>query len=244
MSAKGDRMMKNTLGKAVALTVAILPVQVEAGGKDDPLLTMLTIDQLEKRDTSSSKPLAWELQGWVGYDLDKFVFKTEGERAEGETEKAELQLLYGKAITPFWDVQLGIRHDFHPKPTQNWAVVALQGVAPYYFETDVSFFIGENNQSGLRLQSEYEIMLTQQWVLSPEIELNLYSQNDEKRGIGSGLSGIETGLRLHYEFKREFAPYIGINWEKKFGKTADYAREEGEGKSDAQFVIGIRAWLL
>ena len=124
MSAKGDRMMKNTLGKAVALTVAILPVQVEAGGKDDPLLTMLTIDQLEKRDTSSSKPLAWELQGWVGYDLDKFVFKTEGERAEGETEKAELQLLYGKAITPFWDVQLGIRHDFHPKPTQNWAVVA------------------------------------------------------------------------------------------------------------------------
>ena len=87
-------------------------------------------------------------------------------------------------------------------------------------------------------------MLTQQWVLSPEVELNIHGKNDEQRGIGSGFSSIEAGLRLRYEFKREFAPYIGINWEKTFGKTADYSREEGEGTSDTQFVIGIRAWLF
>jgi copper resistance protein B len=235
--------MNNTIKKALVLAMFALPFQAEAGGKDDPFLTMITIDQLEKRDANSSKPFAWEVQGWAGYDLDKFVFKTEGERADGETEKAELQLLYSKAIDPYWDIQFGIRHDFYPKPTQDWAVIALQGVAPYYFETDASLFIGENGQTALRLESEYEMMLTQQWVLSPEIELNIHGKNDEEREIGSGLSNIEAGLRLRYEVKREFAPYIGIHWEKKFGKTADYAREEGEDTSDVQFVIGIRAWF-
>ena len=235
--------MNNTIKKALVLAMFALPFQAEAGGKDDPFLTMITIDQLEKRDANSSKPFAWEVQGWAGYDLDKFVFKTEGERADGETEKAELQLLYSKAIDPYWDIQFGIRHDFYPKPTQDWAVIALQGVAPYYFETDASLFIGEDGQTALRLESEYEMMLTQQWVLSPEIELNIHGKNDEEREIGSGLSNIEAGLRLRYEVKREFAPYIGIHWEKKFGQTADYAREEGEDTSDAQFVIGIRAWF-
>lgn len=235
--------MNNTVKKTLVLAMFALPFQAEAGGKDDPFLTMITIDQLEKRDANSSKPFAWEVQGWAGYDLDKFVFKTEGERADGETEKAELQFLYSKAIDPYWDIQFGIRHDFYPKPTQDWAVIALQGVAPYYFETDASLFIGEDGQTALRLESEYEMMLTQQWVLSPEIELNIHGKNDEEREIGSGLSNIEAGLRLRYEVKREFAPYIGIHWEKKIGKTADYAREEGEDTSDAQFVIGIRAWF-
>ena len=235
--------MNNTVKKTLVLAMFALPIQAEAGGEDDPFLTMITIDQLEKRDANSSKPFAWEVQGWAGYDLDKLVFKTEGERADGKTEKAELQLLYGKAIDPNWDIQLGFRHDFYPKPSQNWAVIALQGVAPYYFETDANLFIGEDGQTALRLESEYEMMLTQQWVLSPEIELNIHGKNDEEREVGSGLSNIEAGLRLRYEVKREFAPYIGIHWEKKFGKTADYAREEGEDTSDAQFVIGIRAWF-
>ena len=235
--------MNNILKKTLILAMSALPFQAEAGGKDDPLLTMVTIDQLEKRDASSGKPFAWEVQGWAGYDLDKFVFKTEGERTTGETEKAELQLLYSKAIDPYWDVQFGIRHDFYPKPTQDWAVVAVQGVAPYYFETDASLFIGEDGQSALRLESEYEMMLTQQWVLSPEIEINFHGKNDEAREVGSGLSNIEAGIRLRYEVKREFALYIGIHWEKKFGNTADYAREEGEDTSDVQFVIGVRAWF-
>lgn len=111
------------------------------------------------------------------------------------------------------------------------------------FEVDAGFFFGESGQVGVRLDAEYGYMITQKWVLSPEIEMNLYSEDDEKVGIGSGLSDMELGLWLPYEIRREFAPYIGINWSKSFGQTADYTEEEGEYTSDVQFVLGFRAWF-
>lgn len=235
-------MNKSTISTLMISTLLLNP-QATAGMKDDPLLTMITIDQLEKRDTSTGHPLVWELQGWVGYDLHKLTFKTEGERVNSDTEAAELQILYSRAITPYWDFQAGIRHDFKPEPTQNWAIIGFQGIAPYFFETDASVFIGESGQTAFRFELEYEMMLTQRWVLSPEIEVNLYGENDEARGVGAGLSNMELGLRLRYEIRREFAPYIGINWERKFGNSADFAREEGEDGNDLQVVVGIRAWF-
>jgi len=235
-------MNKSTVSTLMISTLLLNP-QVTAGMQDDPLLTMITIDQLEKRDTSTGHPLVWELQGWVGYDLHKLSFKTEGERVNSDIEDAELQMLYRRAITPYWDFQAGIRHDFKPEPAQNWAVIGFQGIAPYFFETDTSVFIGESGQTAFRLELEYEMMLTQRWVLSPEIEVNLYGENDEARGVGAGLSDMELRLRLRYEIRREFAPYIGINWERKFGNSANFAREEGEDGNDLQIVIGIRAWF-
>ena len=235
-------MNKSTVSTLMISTLLLSP-QATAGMQDDPLLTMFTIDQLEKRDASAGKPLVWEIQGWMGYDLHKLTFKTEGERVNSDTEGAELQLLYSRAITPYWDFQAGIRHDFKPEPTQNWTVIGFQGVAPYFFEIDANVFIGESGQTAFRFESEYEMMLTQRWVLSPEIEVNLYGENDEARGIGSGFSDMELGLRLRYEVRREFAPYIGINWERKFGNSADFSREEGEDTNDLQVVLGIRAWF-
>lgn len=235
-------MMKRITTSVLTLSLLLSPA-AQAAMEDDPLLSMVTIDQLEKRDASGGNPLVWEIQGWLGYDLDKLVFKTEGERVTGETEDAELQLLYSRAVDPYWDFQIGVRHDFRPDPSQNWAVLGFQGLTPYFLETDASLFIGESGQSALRLETEYELMLTQKWVLAPELEVNLYAEDDEARGIGSGLSGLELGLRLRYEIRREFAPYIGLNWERKFGQTADFARDEGEDTNDLQAVIGIRAWF-
>ncbi|MBY4677584.1 copper resistance protein B [Marinobacterium arenosum] len=214
-----------------------------AATEDDPLLGMLNIDQLEWRDADDGSLLSWDVQGWVGYDLDKLWLKSEGERLAGRTESAELQLLYGRAVAPFWDLQLGLRHDFKPAEPQQWLAFGLQGLAPYQFEVDATAFIGEGGQSALRLEAEYELLLSQRLILSPEIELNLYGEDDASRGIGSGLSDLELGLRLRYEIRREFAPYIGLNWERKFGDTADFAREEGESTDDLQAVIGIRAWF-
>ena len=229
--------------KYLALMLGLLPTLVLAMGEDDPILFMLKMDQLELRDAEDHTPLTWEGQAWLGKDLNKLYFKTEGERVNGNYEELETQLLYSRAIAPYWDIQAGWRHNAYPKPSRNWFAIGFQGLAPYYFETDVSLFIGNEGRSALRLGLEYELMLTQRWVLIPEIETNFYGKNDPEVGIGSGLSDMSVGLRLGYEIRREFAPYIGVQWGRKFGKTADYAREEGEDNQNTQFVAGIRFWF-
>ena len=214
-----------------------------AGVEDDPLLGKVMIDQLEVRDADENNLVVLAAQGWLGKDLQKLWFKTDVERVDGETEEAELQALYSQAIAPYWDVQVGMRQDFQPTPSRTWAVIGLQGLAPYFFEIDTALFIGESGRTALRLEAEYELLFTQRLILTPEIEVNIYGQNDADIGIGSGLSDIEAGLRLRYEIRREFAPYIGVNWNKSFGDTADFARSAGEETDDLQWVIGVRVWF-
>lgn len=214
-----------------------------AGAADDPLLFQVFVDEFEIRDADGDDPLIWDAQGWIGRDLEKLWIKTEGERTDGETEEAELQALYSQAVAPYWDFQLGLRKDFEPTPDRSWAVIGFQGLAPYFFEVDTALFIGESGRTALRLEAEYELMFTQKLILTPEFEVNFYGKNDEEIGVGSGLSDLELGLRLRYEIRREFAPYIGVNWSKKYGNTADFARAEGSDVSDSQFVLGIRAWF-
>ncbi len=227
----------------VALLAMGLSLPVFAGGKDDPLVTKVMIDQLETRITDGPNPLVLEAEAWAGYDLHKFWFKTDVERVDGETEEAGIQLLYSRAIAPFWDFQAGWRRDIKPKPDRDYLALAFKGLAPYLFEVDAGLFIGESGRVNARLDAEYEYMLTQRWVLAPELTMNLYSKDDAERGIGSGLSDLSLGLRLRYEIRREFAPYIGVNWSKQFGDTADFAEAEGEDTSDTQIVAGIRAWF-
>ena len=213
------------------------------GMEDDPLLTLVKIDQLEKTDIGDDNDTAWQAQAWIGKDLNKLWFKTEGEIVDGDVEEAEFQLLYSRAIAPFWDAQIGWRHDVKPTPNRDWLTIGVQGLAPYFFETDVALFIGEKGNVGLRTQFEYEFLLTQRWILSPEIEANFFSKNDSDVAIGSGLSEVNVGLRLRYEIKREFAPYIGVEWTKNYGNTADYIAAEGGDSSELQWVLGLRAWF-
>lgn len=234
--------MKN--GILLLLFVLIIPNVSFAGGmEDDPLLIMLEIDQLEIRSDDNNSSLNWEVEGWAGKDLHKFWIKAEGEYSDDHLEEMELQALYSRAILPFWDVQLGWRRDIRPSPERDWLAIGLKGLSPYYFDIDAALFIGDSGRTAARLQAEYEVMLTQRLILVPEIELNLYGKDDPATGIGSGLSNIEAGLRLRYEFRREFAPYIGVNWTHLYGQTADYANEEGEDRDNFQFVVGLHAWF-
>ena len=214
-----------------------------SGMDDDPMVGKVSIDQLEVRAGDGDRHLVWEVDAWVGKDLNKLWFKSEGERVSGETEEAELQLLYSRAISPFWDFQAGWRRDIKPEPERDWLAVGVKGLAPYLFEIDASLFVGKSDQVGARLQAEYEYMLTQKWVLSPEIELNFHAKDDEATEVGSGLSDAQMGLRLRYEFRREFAPYIGVNGWSKYGNTADIAKAGGGDTEDTQIVAGIRAWF-
>lgn len=225
------------------ITYLISPLLSAAGMNDDPLLFKVMIDQLEMRMTEGNDPLVADIQSWVGKDLHKLWLKGEIERVGSETEKAELQLFYSRAIDTYWDVQIGVRQDFRPKPQRTWFALGLKGLAPYWFEVDGTVFIGENGQTAVRLETEYELLFSQQWVLSPEFEINFHGKNDEATGIGRGLSDIELGLRLRYQVRREFAPYIGINWTKKFGKTADFARDGGDTLDDVQGVFGVSVWF-
>ena len=225
------------------ISIGLHPAVTRADAGDDPVLTKVMLDQLEVRDVGSDNENVWDGQVWIGKDLTKLWIKSEGERTSGKTDEAELQLLYSKAVATYWDFQVGVRHDFRPSPGRSWAAIGFQGLAPYFFEIDTALFIGESGRTALRLEAEYELLFTQRLILTPEIEVNLYGQNDPDTGVGSGLSGLEAGLRLRYEIRREFAPYIGVNWLQLFGNTADFARAAGESTSEAQFTIGFRAWF-
>ena len=223
--------------------LVLLPALTQAAGNDDPILAKVMINQLEIRSTDGPDPRVLEAQAWIGRDLNKLWLKADVEHVDGKTEEAEVQALYSRAVAPYWDLQVGWRHDIRPKPDRDWLAIGLEGLAPYWFEIDAAAFIGESGQVGARLEAEYEWMFTQRWVLSPEMKIDLHTKNDEATGTGSGLSDLELGLRLRYEIRREFAPYIGVNWTRKFGNTADFARAEGEDTNDVQFVAGVRAWF-
>jgi copper resistance protein B len=215
---------------------------VYAGGNDDPLLAKVMLDQLE-RGVDPQDATQFSAQAWLGYDLNKLWLKTEGEYLNSDEQDLEIQALYSRPIAPYWDIQLGVKTDIKPSPTRNWAVIGVQGLAPYFFDIDAALFISEEGRTAMRLSAEYELLITQQLILSPEIEVNLFAKNDAELGIGSGVSDVSAGLRLRYEIIREFAPYIGVDWRKKFGNTADYARNEGDDTQETQLVIGFKAWF-
>lgn len=214
-----------------------------AGMEDDPLIGTLKLDQLEVRGTDAGNVTAWKANAWLGKDLHKLWLRTEGNYRDGQTEDAELQLLYSHGLTAFWDVQAGWRRDQQPRPTRDWLALEIQGLAPYHFDVNVSLFVGKGGHSAARLDAESEYRFSQRLILSPSLETNLFSKEDPERGLGRGLSDIKLGLRLRYEIRREFAPYVGIQWTGLYGDTANFAKAAGGKSSETMLVAGIRAWF-
>jgi copper resistance protein B len=186
---------------------------------------------------------AYDAMAWVGGTYKKLVVKSEGDYADGELDESSTDLLYSRAVSSYWDAQGGLRYDTGPGPNRTWLALGTQGLAPYWFELDATAYLGEGGRTGLKLQAEYELLFTQRLVLQPRAELEIYSKNDPKTATGSGLSNATAGLRLRYEVSRQFAPYLGIEWAKNFGNTADYVRAEGGVSSEVRYVAGIRIWI-
>ena len=204
---------------------------------------MVLLDQLEWRDTAEGNAAVWDAEGWYGGDNNKLWLRSEGERVAGATQNARADLLWDHTFARWWSVQAGGRQDFGAGPGRTWAAIGVQGLAPYWFNTEATFYVGEQGRTAMRLKAEYELLFTQRLILQPEGEANLYGKSDPARQLGSGLSDLEIGLRLRYEVRREFAPYIGVVWARQFGSTADYVRVSGGNPSELQFVAGLRAWL-
>jgi copper resistance protein B len=187
----------------------------------------------------------WDGEAWLGGDINRLVLKSEGEGAfKGSgVDSAEVQALYSRAIDPYWNVQAGVRHDFKPNPSRTYATIGIEGLAPYWFEVEGALFLSDKGNVLARAEGYYDQRITQKLILQPRVELNFAAQDVPENRIGSGLSNAELGLRLRYEIKREFAPYIGISYDRKVGNTARYARADGERTRATSFVFGIRTWF-
>jgi len=228
----------------LALYLCLLSTGAQAMGDHEPGFLFFQADQFEYRNQDGRDSLKWDAQGWVGGDYNKLWLKTEGaKRTGGKVEDAEAQLLYSRLLTDFFDVQAGVRYDPEPHPRRGYAVLGIQGLAPYYFETDAALFLSNEGELSARFEAEYELLLTQRLILQPALEVNLSAEKVKSRGIGSGVNDIELGLRLRYEIRREFAPYVGVNWQRKLGQTADLARRDGGDTEIPSLVAGIRLWF-
>ena len=206
-------------------------------------IRMLQFDRLELRDGHHGSGLAWEGSAWIGTDWNRVWLRSEGERLDGRTEAADLEVLYGRPVARWWDAVVGLKHDVAPGDARTWLALGVMGLAPQWFEVEATAYLGESGDLAASIAVEYEILLSNRLVLQPQLEATLYAQDDAPRGIGSGLATAGLGLRLRYEIDRRFAPYVGLVRERAFGNTAALRRAAGETTGDTQLTAGIRFWF-
>lgn len=197
----------------------------------------IAIDRLEWREGSDA--IGWEGNAWYGGDVNKLMLKSEGDWIDDGAEHTRTELLWDRVIARWWSLQAGVRHDGGEGPSRTWAAIGVEGLAPYWIDMEVTIYVGDEGRTALRFEGSHDMRLTQRLILQPQIEFNAYGQQDIERGLGSGLSDLEAGLRLRYEIRREFAPYAGVHWKQRFGATADLATDD----SEVEFVAGLRMWF-
>lgn len=204
----------------------------------------ILFDLAEVRLTRGEDGYRWDGEGWFGGDVDRAVVKTEGEGAfAGGSTRAEVQALYSRAIDPYWNLQVGVRQDLGSGARPTYLTASVEGLAPYWFNAEGSLFLSHHGDLLARIEGWYDQRITQRLVLQPRLELNFAAQDVARSRTGSGLSDGELGLRLRYEVKREFAPYVGVSWERSYGATARYARRDGNDTGGIGLVAGARIWF-
>jgi len=211
---------------------------------DNGIYAHALLDQAEGRIGGGQNAFRWDGQAWIGTDYNKLWLKSEGfARGRGGVDDGRHELLYDRAISTYLDLQAGVRTDLDSGTGRTWAAFGVQGLAPLFFDYEATGYLSDSGHAALRLAGSYDLLITQRLILQPEAELNFYSKADPGRKTGTGFSDIDAGLRLRYEISRKFAPYVGVAYVGRFGQTARFARQEGEGATAVQFVFGIRSWF-
>ncbi len=214
-------------------------VKEEMGGMR---FSKVMLNLAEYRPAAGSDGYRWDGESWFGGDVHRFVLRTSGEGTGEGVESGDVQALYSRAVGRYTDLQIGLRQDFEPHG-RTYASVGAQSLLPYWFDLEGALFLSTKGELLARAEASYDLRLLQRLVLQPRAEVNLASQDSAATRTGSGLSSAEGGLRLRYEIRREFAPYVGVSWEKRFGKTADYWTAAGDSRHATTFVAGLRAWF-
>lgn len=254
-----DRLMKKVCGGLVlGLFGALATPSAMAGEKgalpppiqDDSKYAKLLFDRLEYAWGEDEDEIAWDAQFWYGGDYNRLWIETEGEDVASGGEGGAIEnfdIQYSRLIAPYWDFQagLGYQREYGPGPDEERfsAVVGIQGLAPYFFEVDANLRVSEDGDLSADLEAEYDLLLTQRLVLQPRLETSVAFSDVEEFGVGSGINGVQLGLRLRYEITRELAPYLGVTWSRLLGNTADLAEDEGEDIENTAVVAGVRVWF-
>jgi copper resistance protein B len=202
------------------------------------------IDQAEMRLRPGRD--GWFLNGeaWYGGDLDRLRIRAEGEGDLGRApDRAELQALWSHAANPWFNLQAGFRYDIRPGTKRAWLTAGLQGVAPYGIDVETAIFLSAKGELTARVEGEYDLRLTQKLILQPRVELDLSAQNAPSLRLGSGLSTADAGIRLRYQIVPEFAPYVGLGYERAFGNTAELRRTAGQRSRGLSALAGVRLWF-
>lgn len=211
---------------------------------DQAVHYFVLFDQLEWQAAKGGSGINLDSKGWIGGDRDRFSFRTQGVSEDARVGEADAHALYARRFSRWWDLVGGIRQDFRPGPAQTWAAIGIQGLAPYWFEIEATAYVGASGRTQARFEIEYELLLTNRFVLQPLLDVELSGKSDPARGVGAGITETQTGFRLRYEGRRrEIAPYLGVTWNRKHGKTADFAEAAGERTNGARFVTGLRLWF-
>ena len=207
-----------------------------------PRTFLLLVDKLEYQgNTRSADGLAWDIQGWSGGDIDRLGWRSEGAAAGHEVE-ADVEVFWARAVSPFWEVQAGVRQDVGDGPERGWLGIGIEGLAPYWFDVQLTGYVGDDGRVAARAKASYEVLFTNRLILTPQVETNVYSKRSTDRELGSGFSNVELSGRLRYEISRKFAPYVGFVWERALGGTADFRRADRELVTEHRVVVGLRVW--
>jgi copper resistance protein B len=184
-----------------------------------------------------------DTRGWIGGDRDRLWFRAEGAARDGRVDEAQAHVLFGRRIRRWWDVVGGVRQDIRPGGAQTWAAIGIQGLAPYWFDVEVTAYVGGSGRTQFRAAAEYELLLTNRLILQPHLEAVFAGKSDPERGIGAGPSATDAGFRVRYEIRRELAPYAGVVWTRAWRRTAELAEAGGDEAGRARFVTGLRLWF-
>jgi copper resistance protein B len=233
-----------TTATPAAGSVAADMSKISMAAMDDPILAHVLFNQLEGRTDGSRAALRWDAQAWIGTDSNRLWLKSEGFADDGAVSDGDLEALYDRPLPRlrYFDGQVGVREDLDSGPRRTWGALGIEGLAPYFFQFEPTFYFRDGGHVAGRITASYDLRLTQRLVAQSELEMNFYSRSDPQRGLGTGLSDLDTGLRLRYEIVRKFAPYVGFAYTRKFGDTATLSRQIGESAAEPAFVFGLRLW--
>jgi copper resistance protein B len=212
--------------------------------QDQRVYAHALLEQFEYRAGGSDSVSRWDGEAWLGTDTNRLWIRSEGEvNRHGEVADGQQELLYDRPITSFFDLQTGLRLDLDSAAGRAWAAIGVEGLAPEFLHVSAAAYAGDGGRFAAKLQLSCDELVTQRWILQPELELNAYSADDPSRRIGSGVSDLDAGLRLRYEIHRKLAPYLGLGFRRAFARTAQYARADGDPAGTFSVLLGIRTWF-